>query len=56
MTNRELIIYLIEQPMDADIKLEVGGDGAIHSGYAEKVSTEREALPCGDIILSSEGW
>jgi hypothetical protein len=31
MINRELIQELLSQDLDAEVRLEVGGDGAIHS-------------------------
>lgn len=40
MTNRELITELLQHNLDAVVRLEVGGDGAVHSSLDVFVNSD----------------
>jgi hypothetical protein len=52
MINRELIQELLSQDLDAEVRLEVGGDGAIHS--SQEVFVRSEPWNNLNIVLTSE--
>lgn len=54
MTNRELITELLQHDLDSVVRLEVGGDGAIHSSLGVFIRTEPWSVPWTVTITSEE--
>ena len=52
MKVSDLIVALMDLHEDTDVFLEVGGDGAVHTGFLRSIQPDHHIKP--GVVLSSE--